>query len=769
VRVRRLVVVGVIVVVALVGGGLAFTALDGDEDDSAACVRVVGPPADRLHDCLDDLDEVSVSEAAAAELRGTVLVAGDGIDGARRVVRLADRRDLQGALLSDDEVAAAAAVRDAGVDTLLVHRDLTNALDRDRSVIARLANHDFLEWFQLRWVTANGLVYDVRNVPLRVDDTIGTQLLTGLRARLSGAPPPPQTWHPKGVRLLGSMRAHGQTLVLRHAVGDDIEPVLDDLAHKMRRTWEREAEVMGLGPLERNLPGLRLEVHIVRERAPVEPRDDKTLFDLWEPGVDGATLTEQATTGERFGYLPGSEATVRRLLLFNEFLGRLADDFDWPDRQPWRRQAVRLTFFRDEHFMEREGGGPAIRLARAHPTVTQNEITDASVRDMLIAGGNWWLRNQLPDGSFVYKYWPDQNRSSEDYNEVRHILAARDLVDTWRRNRDQRYLDAARRAMDWLLQYEVTADDPPDEKLPSPKPGEVLFRYPKRSEGVEPNQKLGTVVVALLGWVEWAQATGSHAEDERIRAMARYTLSQLEKDGTFAPYNVYPGHPYYSQVNDIVPGEAALALGRVAEYFNDRQWIEFFPRFLDHYEPWFRERAAKKQPFGRWPHGTYSSATRLELVQFGPWTVLACRQYFALTGDERAARFGLEIADWVIDNYQWSSDRAPWPDYVGGYYKLPWELPAMQAFVYSEGTAAAYRIAQAFRPERAAKYEAATQQTLRFLRVMQYDQVDSFFAPRPGIVVGAVRYALDDDKIRIDYLGHAMSTMSQYLDARAQP
>jgi hypothetical protein len=248
--------------------------------------------------------------------------------------------------------------------------------------------------------------------------------------------------------------------------------------------------------------------------------------------------------------------------------------------------------------------------------------------------------------------------------------------------------------------------------------------------------------------------------------MARFTLSMLLENGKFEPYYVHERHPYFGQKNDIVPGEAALALGQVAAYFDEPEWLDFMPKFLDFYEPWWRERAANTNPYGRWPHATYDNQTRLDLVQFGPWAVMATRQYYELTGDERAAAFGLEIADWMIDNYQWTSDKAPFPDYVGGYFKIATELPAMQTFCYSEGTAAAYHLASLYRPEAKDKYDRATREALRFLRVMQYDELDSYFVARPEIVHGGIKYAMNEGKVRIDYVGHGLSTIDQYLGAR---
>jgi hypothetical protein len=404
------------------------------------------------------------------------------------------------------------------------------------------------------------------------------------------------------------------------------------------------------------------------------------------------------------------------------------------------------------------------------PEVPLSWITDRRVQDMLVAGGEWWLENQRADGSFEYKFWPEQNRSSEEYNEVRHLLGPRDLADTWRYRNDPRYLDGARRAMDWLLNYEVDAARPAEGPLPHPPAGTTLFRYPSYAEhaaGARPaNQKLGTVAVALLAWVAWADATGSHAEDERIRRMAEYVRAMQEPDGRFRPYFVHSGHAYEGSRNDIVPGEAMLALGMVAEYFQEPGWIAGWKKFLDHYRPWFRTRAERKIPTGRWPRDTYVDQDRLDLVQFGPWSVMAAKQVHRLTNDADAGAFGLEVADWMIDHYQWRSDRTPWPDYVGGYYKMPAELPAMQTFCYSEGTAAAYALATRHAPDRAERYARATKEAIRFLEVMQYDDLDSYFTSRPDKVRGGIKYTMNENKIRIDYVGHGLSTLSQWLDAR---
>lgn len=744
------------------------------------CRGLVGPVEERLANCLEEVRRLPLSPAAAElvrDVKGQVRSVGLHAEGAERV----PVEELLERWMATDEAALAEHLRGEGVRAVAVPRPLTGALDRDQRVLARLAHHDQLDWFQLRHVAEHAFVYTVRRTSAKVPLEIGDALLRGLRARLEGQPReawPPQTWNPASLRMMASLRLQGELLALRHASLDDdrdtiANDVLDLLADRLRDEWARRAETKGLGRLEDRLGDLRLEVHIVKERAPVEPRRGPEIAELWELGMDGMMFRQRPgkDLAEKFTYMPGSEVVTRSIKSPDAFLHFATDYHGWFDRRPWRDARTRLELIRDQHFMEGAlGGGPAVRLVRGLPEVPQSSIDEEAARKMLIAGAEWWLTNQKPDGSFEYKYWPAQNRRSSEYNEVRHIMAARDLADAWRYEPDPRFLRGSRRAMDWLLQFEVDADDAPEGPLPHPPAGTTLFRYPsyelQGTVGKRANQKLGTVAVGMLGWIAWAEATGSHEEDERIRRMARFVRAMQQPDGGYRAYYVDPGHPYETGKNDIVPGEAMLALAEVAEYFDETDWIEGYDDFVAFYRPWFRERAARRRATGRWPHETYGPTDRLDIVQFGPWSIMAANKVHQLTGNPVAVDFGLEVADWLIDNYQWSGDRAPWPDYVGGYFKIVEELPAMQTFCYGEGTAAALALARRGAPERAEKFDRSTAEAIRFLDVMQFDDLDSYYLARPEQVRGGIKYTINENKIRIDYVGHGLSTLTQWLDAR---
>jgi hypothetical protein len=790
---------------ALIVGILAWRSQDGEptvgigitndevwqpkSDRPLQCTDTTGEPMERLVACLPKLR----SEAVSAEGKATIeKLASEG-----KVLAFADldplgvahedpSAELLQVLMGTDEQAANEAIREAGYRAVVIDRDLGFSLDRDNKVLARLTYRDFYQWFQLRHVTTDLLVYSVRNTPIELPSATADRMLEGLRARLAGERPEPQRWRPEAVRLLGTMRLQGETLAVRHAIVSGgksqsvVDRALDELAAKLRREWEREVQTMGMGRLEDRLDDLRLEIHVVMERAPVDPRSKWAIFELWEQGIDGMMFKQrppkkgEKKLDEKFTYMPGSELTTNSFKSADQFLRHAVREFGWNDTRPWEKDPrTQLDIIRTQHFMEAEpGGGPAVRLMRGLPIVEMSSLTDKRIQDMLIAGGEWWLYNERPDKSYEYKYWPTQNRRSDDYNEVRHILAARDLADTWRYRHDPRYLEASKRSMEWLRQFEILGDDPAQGPLPHPQPGQLLFRYPsyalQAATKKQANQKLGTVAVALLGWLAWAEATGDHSEDERIRQMAKFTAWNQEADGRFKPYYVHKGHSYENERNDIVPGEAMLALGIVAEYFDEPEWVtEAYPKFIEYYRPWFRDRKVRVNPYGRWPHHTYANQDRLDMVQFGPWSVMAAKQYVTMTGDKEAAEFGLEVADWMIDYYQWRGENSPWPDFVGGYYKLPNETPAMQTFCYSEGTAAAYHIAATTFPDRKDKYDIATRESIRFLDVMQFDPLDSYFVADPAKVRGGIKYTMTENKVRIDYVGHGLSTLSQYLDARA--
>ncbi len=660
---------------------------------------------------------------------------------------------VKAALMANDEKVAADLLFEQGVRTVIVSGDVAPSADRGSKVLSRLYRHDHLVRFELFYVTDGQLYYRVRKNPVSFDPKLAAASMRYIRERIGGAPPkvfPDVRSETGNWTFVATLRGQGKELSIAFAQHKKLQGALEELIGDLEKVHRRRVEYFGFPPLKDHIKDLNLEIQRVTERAYIEPRSDEFLSRYWEMGIDGAFVMRKVNKKNERGVLPGSVSYTQSMRSVDKFLRETAIQGRMSERRPWRGQPSFLQSFRTIHYMEHEDS--VVQLYRGATIVPMQSVTLEAVRKGVVMAGEWYMNNLQPDGRVVYKFWPSENRYSNEYNHVRHTLATWNLVQAYEMDPSrEEFLDGARHALNWTnkyLKYET------DEKV-----GDMAFYSFKN------NQKLGSVVVNLLGMVDLARMTKDRQWDDLMIKMGNFTKFMQEPNGKFRGYYVDEDHPYFNQTNDIVPGEAALALIFLAEYFDDDKWLEPLPKYWEYYKPWFRERASKGNSNAPWPAHTYTNEKRLELVQFGPWTVMAANAYHARTGDQEVAEFGLEIARWMIETYQWTGERTPFPDYVGGYFKMPGELPAMQAFCYAEGTAAAYALALRAKPEEAAYFEKSTREAMRLGLLMQYNEIDVYPFSRPKQVYGGTRYALNETKVRVDYVHHSLSAMYQYYKA----
>ena len=671
-----------------------------------------------------------------------------GLPGDLEVGALLEDPEVRAALLANDEDAAATLLWAKGVRAIALHSEVGPSLDDDRRVLSRLYHHGQLSRFTLVRVGEGVYIYRLLEKAYAFPPQVAGICVAYLRHRLGGGAPArlPEIKSEDGRwTLMATLRSAtgGRELVVAFAQDGKLQNALEELVSDLERTHRREVEGNGFPKLADGVGDLSIEIQRVVERAYVEPRGEETLEQLWELGLDGAFMMT-ADKKER-GFAPGAVAYTQALTTADQVLRRAAEFGRMSERRPWRDDIAWLEILRTLHYMEIPGKG-LVPLYRGVPPVPLEAVTLATVRESILLAGEWYLKNLQDDGSVTYKFWPSENRYSDEYNHVRHTLATWNLVQAWQLDPRPEFLEGAKKALGWTNKFLKEEGD------------KAFYSYNN-------NQKLGSVVVSLLGMIELAEATEDHQYDDLMRRMGNFSKSMQLENGSFNGYYVEPGHPYYGMENDIVPGEAALALVRLAEYFDDDSFIEGLPKYWEFYTPWFRTKAAKGSPESPWPQYTYENDTRLDLVEFGPWTVMAAEAYYRRTGDEEVAKFGLEIARWMIETYEFTSDRAPFPDYIGGYYKLSHELPAMQSFCYAEGTAAAYALALRFAPEEAPFFEEATRETARFLLNMQYNDLAIYPFSRGDEVRGGIRYAMNETKVRIDYVYHGQSSLVQWYRA----
>ncbi len=676
-----------------------------------------------------------------------------GLSGDLDVAPMFEDGGPSGTWWEQDEQVVAEALRARGAEALLLRRDIAPSLDRNKGVLNRLYHDDHHPWFKLLAVDKHFLLYRVMEQPLSFPPELAALVARQIRAILNGEPVPKmegmRSEDGKKWNLVASVRREGG---LATAIGmclrNTLQECIVELARDLEREHRRGPEILGFPPIAEEIDSLILEVHRVTERARVLSWDSEDLLGMWEMGIDGVVIIDSVV--KRAAVFPGAVAYARAFRTPDRLLRHAASQFKLSAHRPWREPTSTLDKIRTIHYLEWPGKG-MVELVRGVPVVPMEEVSIDVLAQSVVMGGEWYLENTDDKGFIRYKFWPSENRTSNEYNLVRHTLGAWNLVQAYMLDPRPEFLEEAKRVLGYTLQYRVDEED------------RTFFKYNN-------NQKLGTVVVQLMGLIDLARASGSTEWDDLMIRMGNFTLFMQEDNGKFDPYYVPDDHPYADQDNDIVPGEALLALAMLYEYTGDEQWLAPVQKYFDYYIPWWNSRVTLRRDDMPWPSDHYTDQTRLDLVQFGPWTVMAANKVHKALGDERVAKFGLEVGRWMIENYQWREENSPWPDYVGGYYKMPNELPAMQAFCYAEGTAAAYSLARRFSSEEVPFFERATREAMRFALVMQYDEWSIYPLSRGYGVYGGTRYAMNETKVRVDYVHHALDSVFHYvLEARNDP
>lgn len=767
------------VIIAIIGGALFYAQESGEADlseafgnvtkkvtnlskvsaytDAGVVVRADGYEA-RIHKAIDAISKETISERPAeliGETEGDIwtdapdLLA--GVPDGRAVKSIWDDAEVKAALLASDEKEAVDLLLSKGAKFIVLHSRVAPSADRHKKVLSRLYHHDHLERASLFHVGHGLMYYVLREQPLQFPPQLALASALYLKAKIKGGEVPafPNVQSELGYwDIVGTIRGQGQELAIAMGRAPTLQGALDEVAADLEVYHRREVELFGFPPLAEHIDDLNIEIHRIYERAYIEPRSEDVLQEMWEMGIDGAFILRDFQGDMQRAVLPGAVAYTRAIRSADRFLRTAASYHKMSERRPWRDPDCHFEVFRTIHYMVTPDGRMDL-LYRGVPPAPMSSITLDEAEDIVLRSAEWYNRNMREDGSVTYKMWPSENRYSNEYNIVRHTLATWNLVQAWQLDPRPEYLEQAERALEFTNRYLVEDEE------------NNMAYYDFNNV-----TKLGTAVVQLLGIIELAKAQQTDKYDELIKKLGRFTLYMQLDSGTFDGYHVPPDHPYYKQKNDIVPGEAALALVYIADYFDDDSWIETLPGYWDYFEPWYYERKKKADPTAPAPWHTYENNTRLDLVQFGPWTVMAADAYYRRTQDEEVADFALDIARWMIETYEWTEENAPFPDYIGGYYKLPGELPAMQAFCYAEGTAAAYSLAmQAGREEERKFFEQHTREAVRFARQMQYDERSAYPFSRDWEVYGGIRYAMNETKVRIDYVHHGLSAVFQYVMA----
>jgi small neutral amino acid transporter SnatA (MarC family) len=195
----------------------------------------------------------------------------------------------------------------------------------------------------------------------------------------------------------------------------------------------------------------------------------------------------------------------------------------------------------------------AVAVAVVAPPERCPSVGTGELRRSARSAVEWFVRNQHPDGTWLYLYDARRDAAASDYNVVRHAgaatglyLAAADGVPGAVRSADR----GAGWALDRLLEHDGWA-------------------------AVEWGGEVETGATALLvaGLVVRREATADTRHDDVLRRLGRFLVAQTEPSGAvLASYDPVAGAPVAGRYSRYFTGEAYWALARLHRAFPREGW-----------------------------------------------------------------------------------------------------------------------------------------------------------------------------------------------------
>ncbi|MFY9607751.1 MAG: hypothetical protein WAU45_03945 [Blastocatellia bacterium] len=351
------------------------------------------------------------------------------------------------------------------------------------------------------------------------------------------------------------------------------------------------------------------------------------------------------------------------------------------------------------------------------------ELDRARLIDATRAGGDYLVRMQKPDGSFHYSYDAREDRfGTETYNILRHAGTAYSLFELYAITRHNGYLDAARRATEFL---------------------KTRFRPARKKRGVyvldfDGKAKLGANGLALAVLARQLELDPKHGDRASAERLATVILSLQHHDGSFASYYRLHGHGPAGSVSLYYPGEAMLGLLRLFKLNGDRRLIDSSRRGADHLIAVQRE---------------------MDKLPRDAWLMQALEALHRIGQERRYADHAIAIAQSMITE-QYTADDAPGLE--GGFG--PGRPRGTPAASRAEGILAAYRMARAIGDVRAPGIGASLKAVARFLLSHQLDANDSSIR-KPARAAGGFRESATSWRVRIDFVQHHISALLGIAEA----
>ncbi|HNW83636.1 MAG TPA: hypothetical protein PKG52_12185 [bacterium] len=381
------------------------------------------------------------------------------------------------------------------------------------------------------------------------------------------------------------------------------------------------------------------------------------------------------------------------------------------DENAWKNS--RLTAFMTQDFLFGEGMTETRELAFSRTIVPVESVTRDDMIKTVDLAFDWYLKNQLEDGRYMYTFFPSKDLEPDDDWGLRNLNAIFVLAEIAHDRSDPKKIESVKKAIGVFRSSLKTVNN-------------IKYVDWKKHR---PVSSIAATAFLLGAMVELYDP--DYKDD--MKMMADAIISLQEENGKLKT-------DFYMPLRDIdqmyYPGETLLALMRYYKFTKYEPALKAVEKAFPYYVSFWNNKENQDGPFV-------------------PWQIRAFQELYSVKKEKKYADFVFSLADWMMDHYK-PLHKDAIPGRQGAF-----DTQFASTAVYSEGFSQALALAIEIKDDaRIKKYGSVLKGNMGYLLGLQIRPEDAFWIKRPDKAVGALVLKTDVNELRLDATYHAISAIN---------
>jgi len=463
-----------------------------------------------------------------------------------------------------------------------------------------------------------------------------------------------------------------------------------------------------------DLKDLRIEIIILG--------DEKKLDENYEKGIHGLRVEKGESSATYY-----SSVAIEGNHELDKLLEKLCKKAGLSE-DCYRDDTVDIYYFPTIHFATTRFSDEVTTFYRCNVIDLKPEIDMEKIKKSLDLAKGWMLLNLDEEGNFNYAYNPSNGEYSRSNNMIRQLMSSRWLAEESEKN--DILLQMHRVNLDFVLRNWYKED------------GDLGYIY------FSDKSKIGAIAMALRFLI--FSPDFKEYEDEAVKLANTIKYLQNE-DGSLRAWYIEPDYSYdEKKLLTYYSGEAILSLVELYEKTGDEEYLNAAVKSQDYY---IREYVDDMEI-------NYFPA-------YVPWHTISLYKLYMITESEKYKDAIYKLNDEIVRMQ--NQDGKQYIDFLGRFYDPDhpeYGVPfSGSTAVDIEGLTYAYEIAELDDDfDRMYEYKKSIFLGAHNLINLQFDGADMYYLSHPERVEGAIRYRVDDHRIRIDTTQHTIDAFSKILD-----